>query len=108
MMTKREARKAGRERGLAAASWVFDGNTTDTAYRAVLQGIIDGDPAVLDQVSAPDWLSGEWAGESITELLGESSGNDERDDEVADVYVEAAETAYWNTVERTARRMVSA
>ena len=74
----------------------------------MLQGIIDGDPAIMDQVSSPDWLSGQWAGESIGELLGDSSGNDERDDEVADVYVEAADTAYWNTVERTARRMVSA
>jgi hypothetical protein len=50
----------GRDEGTAAASWTFDGNTPDSAYRHVLAGIQDGDPAVLDQLATAD-LSGQWA-----------------------------------------------
>lgn len=103
MLNKREAKKEGRQAGLAAASWKFDGNTTDETYRAFLQGSEDGDPAVMDAYSPPSWLSGEWAGESISEILGESSGDDERDDEIATIYEEAADTAYWRELERVAR-----
>jgi hypothetical protein len=65
-----EAAVRGTKAGKAAASWVFDGNTTDETYRRTLQGIEDGDPEVMDRLS---WspLSGEWAGESIQELLGD-------------------------------------
>lgn len=103
MMNKREARKAGRQAGLAAASWVFDGNTKDEMYRRVLNGLEDGDPEVFDAIAAPSWLSGEWAGESISEILGESSGDDDRDDEIAGLYEQAADTAYYHEIERVAR-----
>jgi hypothetical protein len=56
------ARTLGREHGLAAGSWVIDGNTSDETVASILQGIEDGDPVVLDTLpSAP--LSGEWAGD---------------------------------------------
>ena len=43
----------GWDAGPAAASWVFDGNTPEEAYRRVLRGIEDGDPAVLDAIEPP-------------------------------------------------------
>lgn len=105
MLTKREAIKAGKRRGENAAAWMFDGNTTDETYRAFLKGWMDGDPEVLDRYAPPSWLSGEWAGESIVELLGECEN--QRDvDRLADVtqaYEDAADTAYWRELERVAR-----
>jgi hypothetical protein len=32
---------------------MFDGNTPEDAYRVVLRGIDDGDPAILDAHPAP-------------------------------------------------------
>jgi len=106
MMTKREATKAGRLAGEAAASWMFDGNTTDETYRAFLKGWEEGDPMAMDAYAPPSWLSGEWAGESMTEILGECYGkrDEERQDDVAQTYEEAADTAYWRTLERDAQR----
>lgn len=43
MMTKREAKQAGRQAGINAASWVFDGNTTVETYRAYVAGICRDD-----------------------------------------------------------------
>lgn len=104
-MTKREARRAGKQCGLDAAAWKFDGNTTDETYRAFLKGYEEGDPAVMDAYGAPNWLSGEWAGESMSELLGEcdSIRDENRVDGVADAYCDAADKAYWAELVREAR-----
>lgn len=56
------ARETGRQAGKAAASW-FDIPDARTA-RAILAGIEDGDPAILDTLPYAD-LSGEWA-DSLT------------------------------------------
>lgn len=105
MLTKREAQKAGKRAGIAAASWKFDGNTTDATYRAFLNGNEDGDPAIMNLFDAPSWLSGEWAGESMNEILGtpQNARDEERQDDVANAYVEAADDAYWRELERVAR-----
>lgn len=47
------ARDQGTRDGTAAASWYFDGNTIISAYCAVLVGIEEGDPAVLDTFPQP-------------------------------------------------------
>lgn len=77
------AEQRGREAGKAAASWVFDGNTTDAAYRRVLRGLDIGDPEVLDQLPGPD-LSGQFAdtltGPQLTAEALEAAGVDEEDD----------------------------
>lgn len=106
-MTKRDAKRMGRERGKAAASWVFDGNTTDATYRVFLERWMNGDPALDEVVTEPAWLSGEWAGESISELLPDLPEDEDRADEYMAIYEEAASNAFWREVERTARRMVS-
>ena len=110
LVTKREARQLGRERGLAAASWKFDGNTTDATYRRFLLGLENGDPEVMDEYAPTNygWLSGEWAGESISELLGEAESQRDFDrmEDVEQAYEDAADTAYWRELERVARYML--
>lgn len=104
MLTVREARREGRRAGVGAASWRFDGNTTDATYRAFLKGCEEGDPLVLDAYAPPSWLSGEWSGESMNDILGEpeNARDEARQDDVAAAYEEAADRAYWRELERVA------
>lgn len=108
-----EARERGKEAGENAASWVFNGNTDDATYRRVLKGIEDGDPMILDRIAAPGWLSGEWAGESTSELLGDLLDEDDDEgmtgkdtQEIENAYCEAADEAYWDEIERACRYQV--
>ena len=97
------AAELGRAAGQAAATWVFDGNTPDEAYRRVLRGIEDGDPAVLDAIEPP--------------AIGPAAGYDQ-DDLARDLGLEPADPAlpgavvayadaftasFWTEVERAAR-----
>jgi len=40
----------GQNDGRAVGNSFFDGNTTEETYRAILKGIEDGDPAIIDQL----------------------------------------------------------
>jgi hypothetical protein len=62
-----EARERGRERGEARARWI----ETDGQERKLLQWLRSGDDRLFDYISEPGWLSGEWAGESPRELIGD-------------------------------------
>jgi hypothetical protein len=56
---------------------------------------------VLETLSPPSWLSGEWAGESMAEILALTG--DENDDDVDDMashFEEVADSAYWSEIER--------
>src|ERR1019366_10814787 len=103
-----QASKIGAEHGRNAASWVFDGNTSDETYRRVLAGIGDGDPRIMDSYRTPD-LSGEYAGDytdsDLAADLGISQGSDEMDD-AATAYNDAASEGFWSEVERVAREHV--
>lgn len=45
----------------------------------------------------PEWLSGEWAGESIAELLGDLLTDDmDENDEIMDAYCDAADSAFYS------------
>lgn len=125
------ARLTGADDGEAAASWFFDGNTTDDTYRTVLQGLDDGDPAVLDTLPFAD-LSGQWAdsltGPELVDDAIDAAGVVIVDDEttlgdpyagreslaadwfsdLCDAYEDAFGTAVQDAIERTARRMVGA
>jgi len=101
--TVSEARRRGTDAGRSAASWVFDGNTTDEHRAKVAQMLADGDPALDGYVSPPNWLSGECAGESVSELLGdllpENDPDGWKEDEILGAYCDAADVAFWHTVE---------
>ena len=107
------AEAIGRDAGIAAASWIFDGNTTVATCRHVLAGITDGDPMVLDAYRLPD-LSGEF-GDPTPGTLAIELDLDEKDDDDADTlaaacsaWEDAAGEAFWAEAERLARLMLGA
>ncbi len=66
---------AGVSMGESAAAWLLDGNSTREEAQALLDGINDGDPLVLDAL--PTLTLGEWAGDpTIEEIIDEVCGLD--------------------------------
>lgn len=102
-MTKSAAYQAGYERGQASGSWVIDGDTSEETARRLLEGIEDGDPQIMDIQPAP--LSGEWAGESVSEL-SDLYGLDLEDEENASDFEEGYSEGFWEEVERSARAIL--
>lgn len=114
-----EAMARGRRAGKNAASWCFDGNTPEHTYRTIARQMEEGDPALDDHIQTPEWLSGQWAGESISELLGDllpgRNDNEQQDDDddvtedaIMDAYCNAADEAFWAEIERTVNFHLSA
>jgi hypothetical protein len=108
LRTLEGARQEGYERGVAAGSWLLDGNSTEDAARELLRGIEDGGPAVLDLLpSSP--LSGEYAdGLLPRDVLGLYDVDEEHD--AADDVLRAYEDGFARGVEdeavRSARAML--
>jgi hypothetical protein len=100
---------AGKEHGLAAASWYFDGNTTRETYEHVLRGIEDGDPEVMDTLPCAP-LSGEWADDPTPTTVLKELGVDEAD-AAADDYLRAYEDGFYEAstdeIVRVARYQLS-
>lgn len=100
------ARQLGQDAGEAAASWVFDGNTTREQYVRILKGIDDGDPEILDSLPTPN-LSGEWADDPTPRSVLEELGVDPEDDALApdllSIWEQAASDAVVWELERIAR-----
>jgi hypothetical protein len=105
------ARKLGAEHGRNAGTWAFDGNTTQATYERAVQGIDDGDPAVLDSFdhllpgigmrSDPDAYTARnlWDDIGIDYDLAEPG----EIDRITEAYEQAARDAFWAEVERAAR-----
>ncbi len=100
MSTRTKAYRAGKEHGKAAGSWVFDGNSDQAAYERVVKGYDDGDPEIMDMCPSP--LSGEWAGESISELSSQFDIDLEDDDKASD-FEDGFADGYWGEVLRAAK-----
>ena len=98
-MKRRKYYRLGLEAGRAAGSWVIDGNSSEAQARRILQGIEDGDSAIMDMQPSP--LSGEWAGESIQELFGHTPTDSQLDD-----YEQGYSEGYWDEVERSCRAVI--
>jgi hypothetical protein len=98
-----DAASLGRDAGKAAASWMFDGNTPEDAYLAVLRGIDDGDPAILDAHPVPGLSAG--GGYSQADLARHLGLDDE--DQLppgaVTAYLDAADQTFWDETERLAR-----
>lgn len=103
-----EAQKLGTEHGKNAASWVFDGNTDDETYRAVIRELDAGDPAVYNRFREPSF-SGEYGDDYSERNLFDDLGLDydasptHEIDQIADAYIQEAQSAFWSEVERLAR-----
>jgi hypothetical protein len=98
------AAELGEEAGKAAASWVFDGNTSHATYRAFLDRYEDGDD--LDAYAPRSgWLSGEFAESptpgTLARDLGVSADSDILDD-ACEVFETTADDAYWAELLRVA------
>lgn len=94
-----QAGMIGAEHGQAAASWFFDGNTPVEQYEAVLRGIVECDPMVMDSLpSSP--LSGEWADSYSLRDLADELGMAMDDDSFADA-CDAYEAAFDEAVTYT-------
>lgn len=96
---RRKAFRAGLEHGRAKGSWVIDGNTSDEEKARIIKGYEEGDPEIMDM--CPDPLSGEWAGESMSELSKEY-GIDLYDEDQADDFETAFQEAFWVEVMKDA------
>lgn len=97
-----EAANLGRDAGKAAASWMFDGNTPEDAYRAVLRGIDDGDPAILDAHPAPGLSAdGGYTEAGLACDLG-LDGEDQLPPNTVTAYLDAAAETFWHEIERLA------
>lgn len=106
-----DARSRGEDAGESAASNVFDwgrmrgGRAAEIEFASkLLRWREDGDPRLDEYVDEPDWLSGEWAGESIKELIGdlideaESYGYD-IEEEIMNAYEEGAHSGFWSAID---------
>lgn len=99
-----EARERGRDAGETAATWVSA--DSEEGARRLLQLMRDGDPLIDSYIQAPRWLSGEWAGESVDDILGdlleelhEEPDGEDAEDDLLNAYEEAANTAFWENAE---------
>lgn len=100
--------KTGAEDGKAAATWVFDGNTTEETWTAWRTMRNDGDPEVWDHYAAP--LSGEWADGLTPRAILEDYDvelddvseevRDEMSDEMCAAYEQAHSDAWGDEIDR--------
>lgn len=98
--SKSKAYAAGYSHGKAKGSWVLDGNSTREQATRILEGYEEGDPEVMDMCPAP--LSGEWAGESMSEI-GNHYGVDLDDDDNCTDFEEGFSDGFWSEVLASAR-----
>lgn len=99
MLNESEARRAGRAAGKAAASWFEPGD--ERQARKLLTMHEDGDPELDNYLPRRPDLSGEWAGESMNEILDVQDDDDTDDiDAIADAWQEAADEAFDAEIER--------
>lgn len=98
--------RLGTEHGRAAGTWVLDGNSSTETARALLDGIRDGDPEVLDALPVAR-LGGEWADDPTPrDLFNEadvSCFDPERETDLLDAYSDAFNVAVQDQAEREAR-----
>lgn len=91
-----------RDAGTAAASGVIEEMTSKPDWAQwVIAGFDSGDPEILNL--RPDYLSGEWAGESIPEILGLNVGDEWPDGDVLDAIDNTFNQAFWTTMIGTAK-----
>ena len=94
----------GRDYGAECGWEVIDGNTTVEECLRIVEGYGDGDHEIMDLAMSP--LSGEWSGESITEI-GDSYGIDLSDGDVAERFESGFYGGFWDEVLKIAKYQMS-
>jgi hypothetical protein len=98
------AERLGRRAGQAAGTWAIAANTSVNTARALLRGIDEGDPAVLDTM--PDPHDDESSHEGVLLDLGVHPEGDDAD-RVLESYRVGFDYGYWAEVERAAREQLT-
>lgn len=105
--TIEKARQIGREHGKAKASWAIEPDRlSKVQMQAILEGIENVDPRIMDQFSEPS-LSGEFADDMNTVKLCNEldvdphAGDGEFQTEICDAWEEAARDTYWAEIQKT-------
>jgi len=110
---EQDAYELGRERGTAAGTWVFDGNTSEDEIRRVLEGYEEGDPEIMDLEPSP--LSGEWAGDPtpasvLSDLAGTAAWDavfsDADAEGILGAYEHGFSRGFWDEVVRSGRAVL--
>lgn len=103
----------GYAHGQARASWMWDGNTSTQTYETFLRMFDEG--TLPDDYLAPYPLSGEWAGESIAEVLGDMFPQLLDDDadvdywhgDITDAYEDGFQSGWYDYLLDTAQHMTT-
>lgn len=100
----------GRVEGKAAGSWAIDERTSKETAAAILRGLEEGDPAVLDELPLFPRVAGEWADQptwsSILEQEGCEGSDDDRQD-LFDLYCLAYATGSTDEIVTSARALLA-
>lgn len=97
------AYELGKERGLAAATWLLDGNSTRRQATVLLVGLLDGDPMVIDTLPSNP-LSGEWAGDPTPMDIIAEVAPDLEDPEYQQAIIEDYENGFNDGVQEGAEK----
>jgi hypothetical protein len=90
--------------GKNAAGWVFDGNTPRERYAAMLKGIQDGDPKIMDSVNEPRLGDGGYTTQVLLDDTGWTpAAGLEIAGQIGETYGMDITTAFWHEIERTCR-----
>lgn len=107
------ARRMGREDGIRAASWTWDGNTSSETAERIVKMFDDGDPEVYDLFNAPN-LSGQYADEPTPQSLARDLGMDDDDrraewlvDDLSTAYEDGVSSSFWPAVEKAYRALIA-
>jgi hypothetical protein len=107
-----EAREMGRQAGIAAASWVIDGNTSQEHIQRMVAMYDEGDPEYHDYLPTRPNLSGEWADDPTplsitTEIVGDEVDPDPIVDAIAEAWEAGADETFEVECERILRAALS-
>lgn len=94
----------GTELGLSAGDSITDGNTTTETYKWILAGYEECDSQVMDL--CPNPLSGEWSGESISEIFGLAIGEDYPSDEDLTEFELGFSQGFWDKLTANCQYML--
>lgn len=100
---KEQAYERGEQAGWAHADCLWDGNTTTETYLEFLRR--DADCDLPDDYYPPAPLSGEWAGESPTEILWGLVDDEAYIDELMDAYEDGFYSGWWTRLQEVATYM---
>lgn len=97
------AYELGNEHGRAAATWLLDGNSTRRQAEALLRGLLEGDPMVIDTLPSQP-LSGEWAGAATARDILAELGEEDTDPDVQWDILREYEDGYSDGVQQGAEK----